>query len=363
MGNSIQRKIIHIDMDAFYAAVEQRDNPELRGKAIAIGSDSSRGVVATASYEARKFGVHSAMSSMVAKRRCKHLIFVRGNMDKYRNISLQIRSIFNEYTPLVEPLSFDEAYLDVTDNLKNNPSATLIAKEIKQRIFEETQLTASAGVSYNKFLAKIASDVNKPNGLFVVTPEQASKFIDKLKIEMFFGVGKVTAEKMHKMGVFFGADLKKLSLNRLNNEFGKAGLYYYNIARGIDNRSVNPYRERKSVGGENTFSKDLSKIEELENALKPIAKKVVERFKKAQLFGRTITLKVKHADFTINTKSITINQPVLNFDSLWEQSLILLNEVHYSGIRVRLLGVSVSNFLTEEQEAIQLEINWNKSLI
>jgi len=353
------RKIIHVDMDAFYAAVEQRDNPALRGKPIVIGSDSGRGVVATASYEARKFGIHSAMSSVLAKRRCKHLIFVRGNMEKYKKVSNQIRSIFHEYTNLVEPLSFDEAYLDVTENYTNNPSATLIAKEITQRIKDETQLTASAGVSYNKFLAKIASDVNKPNGIFVITPDEAINFINKLKVERFFGIGKVIAEKMHKMGIFFGSDLKKLSQHRLTREFGKAGAYYYNIVRGIDHRMVNPYRERKSVGGENTFSNDLTQLKELEEALKPIAKKVENRYKKAQLYGRTLTLKTKLSDFTIHTKSKTLQQPIVTFQDLWVNTKELLQEVHYNGIRVRLLGVSVSNFLSEEQEAIQLEINWN----
>lgn len=361
MNSKSLRKIIHVDMDAFYAAVEQRDNPELRGKPIVIGSDSSRGVVATASYEARKFGIHSAMSSVMAKRRCKHLIFVRGNMEKYKKVSYQIRNIFHDYTELVEPLSFDEAYLDVTDNSKNNPSATLIAEEIKQRIFNETELTASAGVSYNKFLAKIASDVNKPNGVFVITPNEANEFINKLKVERFFGIGKVTAEKMHKMGIFFGSDLKKLSQNRLTNEFGKAGAYYYNIVRGIDHRLVNPHRERKSVGGENTFSKDLTLLNELEDALKPIAQKVEERYKKAQLYGRTLTLKTKLSDFSIHTKSITLQQPIVTFHELWTNSKELLYEVYHTGIRVRLLGVSVSNFLTEEQEAIQLEIDWKKT--
>ena len=348
-------------MDAFYAAVEQRDNPELRGKPIVIGSDSSRGVIATASYEARKFGIHSAMPSVIAKRRCKDLIFVRGNMEKYKNVSNIIRSIFHEYTELVEPLSFDEAYLDVTENKFSNPSATLLAKEIKERIKKETNLVASAGVSYNKFLAKIASDIDKPDGLFVITPEQAEDFINKLKVERFFGIGKVTAEKMHKMGIFFGSDLKKLSQHRLNREFGKAGAYYYQIVRGNDNRIVNPFRERKSVGGENTFSYDLTLMEEMEKSLRPITEKVFERFKKANLFGRTITLKIKHSDFTVNTKSKTLEQPILSFNELWVNAKDLLQQAYYNGLRVRLLGVSVSNFLTEEQEAIQLEINWKEN--
>lgn len=354
------KKIIHIDMDAFYAAVEQRDNPELRGKPIAIGSSSSRGVVATASYEARKYGVHSAMPSVTALRRCPHIVFVRGNMEKYKEVSTQIRSVFEEFTDLVEPLSLDEAYLDVTENKKNNPSATLLAKQIKDRIFELTNLRASAGVSYNKFLAKIASDYEKPDGLFVITPDEATMFIEKLKIEKFFGIGKVTAEKMHKMGIFFGADLKKLSERRLVQTFGKAGAYYYQIVRGNDNRQVNPFRERKSVGGENTFSNDLSTLEEQMVAMEPITQKVFERIKQTGKFGRSISLKVKYEDFTQITRSKTLLEPVLTYNELWENTQELLTQAYNSKQRVRLLGVSVSNFLTEEQEAIQLEIDWDK---
>jgi DNA polymerase-4 len=355
------RKIIHIDMDAFYAAVEQRDNPELRGKAIAIGSSSSRGVVATASYEARKFGVHSAMPSVTALRRCPELIFVRPRMEVYKEVSQQIREIFFSYTDLVEPLSLDEAYLDVTENHAQNPSATLIAQEIKQAIYAKTGLTASAGVSYNKFLAKTASDVNKPNGLFLITPEQAQPFIDKLKVERFFGIGKVTAEKMHHMGIFFGADLKKLSQHRLSQVFGKAGAYYFQISRAVDNRLVNPHRELKSVGGENTFSNDLSNLAEMEKALLPIAQKVYERIKRVNKFGKTLTLKVKFADFTQITRSKTLANPIVTFEVLWETTLELLALILEPQIRVRLLGVTVSNFLNEEQEAIQLEINWENS--
>lgn len=352
------RKIIHIDMDAFYAAVEQRDNAELRGKPIAIGSAGRRGVVATASYEARKFGVHSAMPSVTALKRCPGLIFVNGNMEKYKNISLQIRSIFEEFTDLVEPLSLDEAYLDVTENHKNNPSATQLAKEIKSRIFNETQLYASAGVSYNKFLAKIASDYKKPNGLFVITPNDASAFIDKLKIEKFFGIGKVTTEKMHKMGIFFGADLKKLSEHRLIQTFGKAGAYYYQIAQGNDTREVNPHRERKSVGGENTFLTDLNTLDEQIHAITPIAQKVFEHIKRTEKQGRTLTLKVKYDDFSQITRSKTLLTPILSFETLWEHTVELLTETFVHEKNVRLLGVTVSNFLTEEQEAIQLEIDW-----
>jgi len=354
------RKIIHIDMDAFYAAVEQRDNPDLQGKPIAIGSANERGVVATASYEARKFGVHSALPSVTAIRRCPNLIFVRGNMEKYKADSIQIRNVFEEFTDLVEPLSLDEAYLDVTENKKDNPSATLLAKHIKKRIFEETNLRASAGVSYNKFLAKIASDYKKPDGLFVITPSEATKFIEKLKIEKFFGIGKVTAEKMHKMGIFFGSDLKKLSEHRLTQTFGKAGAYYYQIVRGNDNRIVNPHRERKSVGGENTFSKNLITISEQKEAIEQISKKVFERIKHAGKYGRSITLKVKYADFSQITRSKTLLTPILTYNELLTNTIELLEQAYSSQLTVRLLGISVSNFLTEVQEAIQLEIPWEK---
>ena len=248
-------------MDAFYASVEQLDNPELKGKPVAVGGSRERGVVAAASYEARKFGVRSAMSSKVAKRKCVDLIFVKPRFSRYKEISNQTRNIFLEYTDLVEPLSLDEAYLDVTYTKKGLPSATLIAKEITSRIFEETGLTASAGVSYNKFLAKVASDVNKPNGLFVVTPKEAQEFIDKLEVRKFFGIGKVTAKKLNNIGIWFGRDLKNMERLELVRMFGKAGNYYYDICRGIDNRKVQPSRERKSVGAENTFSNDSIRVD------------------------------------------------------------------------------------------------------
>ncbi len=352
------RKIIHVDMDAFYAAVEQRDNPALRGKPVVIGSDSSRGVLATASYEARKFGLHSAMSSALAKRKCPEVIFIKGNMDKYRSISLQIREIFAQYTDLIEPLSFDEAYLDVTQNKVEMPSATLLAADIRKKIWEELGLTASAGISYNKFLAKTASDVHKPNGQFVITPTEAEAFLARLKIEKFFGIGKVSAERMHKMGVFFGSDLKKLSLHRLSQEFGKAGAFYYQIVRGVDHRPVNAHRERKSVGGENTFSKDLRTRAEWEQALEPICKKVFERLDKTGKMGKTVTLKVKFADFTQITRSHTGADFIRDYNALWKASLELVAQSYSQGMLVRLLGVSVSNFLNEEQEAVQLAIPW-----
>lgn len=346
-------------MDAFYASVEQRDNPSLQGKPIVIAKDNERGVIAAASYEARRYGIHSAMSSSVAKRYCKNLIFVQGNMAKYKKTSQRIRKIFYDYTDLVEPLSLDEAYLDVTSNVKNNPSASLLAKEIKDRIKKETNLTSSAGVSYNKFLAKLASDIKKPDGLFLIKPEDAQSFLEKTTIERFFGIGKITAKKMHKMGVFFGSDLKKISLNRLNNEFGKAGGFYYQIVRGIDERKVNPNRERKSIGSEQTFFKDLTKKEEMEKALFLIAKKLYGRLKIVGLYGRTLTLKIKQQNFVTHTKSQTFDTPFFELKDFYNKVLQLLSQVFYTGLNVRLLGISVSNFLTEEEETKQLKINWH----
>lgn len=268
MSEDIIRKIIHIDMDAFFASVEQKDQPDLKGKAIAVGGSSDRGVVAAASYEARKFGVKSAMPSKMALKRCPHLIFVKPRHSRYKEVSNQIMAIFYEFTDLVEPLSIDEAFLDVTHNKKGLPSATAIAEEIKIRVKEETGLTASAGISINKFLAKIASDYQKPDGLFVIKPKMVEEFVEKLNIEKFFGVGKVTAEKMHQIGVFHGKDLKKRSLLELTRLFGKNGAYYYNIARGIDQREVNPNRERKSVSTENTFHDDIRKRKSLKYGLR-----------------------------------------------------------------------------------------------
>ena len=268
------RKIIHVDMDAFYASVEQLDNPELRGKAIAVGGSSERGVVAAASYEARKFGVRSAMAGGLARRLCPDLIFVKARFDRYREISQQIRAIFLEYTDLVEPLSLDEAYLDVTQNKKGNPSATLIAKQIRQQIKEKTGLNASAGISINKFIAKVASDINKPNGQKTIQPEEVISFLEELEIRKFYGVGKVTAEKMFQLGIFTGADLKKKELDFLIAHFGKSGSYYYNVVRGVHNSAVKPNRIRKSLGAERTFSENISSeifmLERLENITEEI---------------------------------------------------------------------------------------------
>ncbi|WP_321346188.1 DNA polymerase IV [uncultured Draconibacterium sp.] len=354
------RKIIHVDMDAFFASVEQLDDPSLRGKPIAVGGTSDRGVVAAASYEARKFGVRSAISSKVAKRKCPHLIFVKHRFDRYKEISSQIRSIFLEYTDLVEPLSLDEAYLDVTYAKKGLPSATLIAKEIRQRIFEETGLTASAGVSYNKFLAKVASDVNKPNGMFVVTPAKAQHFIDELEIRKFFGIGKVSAKKLNDIGVRYGRDLKLVDRLELTRMFGKAGNYYYDICRGIDNREVQPSRERKSVGAENTFSHDLFLDDELKKQLLIIAEKVWERADRSTIKAKTVTLKFKYADFEQHTRSKTIEPYINSKDKFITESLKLMKSEGGFVKGIRLLGLTLSNFLFKEDEndAVQLVIEF-----
>ena len=347
-------------MDAFFASVEQLDHPELRGKPIAVGGSSERGVVAAASYEARKFGVRSAMASKVAKRKCPDLIFVKHRFDRYRQISQQIRNIFLEYTDLVEPLSLDEAYLDVTFAKKGKPSATLIAQEIRKRIYSETGLTASAGVSYNKFLAKVSSDVNKPNGIFVVTPGEAQEFIDQLEVKKFYGIGKVTAAKLNKMGVWFGRDLRKIDRLELVHLFGKAGNYYYNICRGVDNREVHPSRERKSVGAENTFEHDLFAGNELEEELLKIAVKVWERASKSEVKAKTLTLKFKYADFEQHTRSKTIETGFIVKEQFLEESLNLLKVDKGFAKGIRLLGLTLSNFMHEarEGEAVQLVIEF-----
>lgn len=285
-------------MDAFYASVEQLDFPELRGKAIAVGGGEARGVVATASYEARKFGVRSAISGAQARRLCPHLIFVKPRFERYKQISMQIRAIFHEYTDLVEPLSLDEAYLDVTVNKKGNPSATLIAQEIRQRIFNETGLTASAGISVNKFIAKIASDYHKPNGQMTITQAEVQDFLDKLDVRKFYGIGKVTAEKMYQLGIFKGKDLREKSLAFLERNFGNSGHYYYELSRGIHRSEVQPFRIRKSVGAEETFAENLTSEVYMERELERIAEDVVRRLEKQQVAGKTITLKIKYSDFT-----------------------------------------------------------------
>ncbi|HLT75908.1 MAG TPA: DNA polymerase IV [Ferrovibrio sp.] len=341
------RKIIHIDMDAFYASVEQRDNPELRGRPVAVGGSALRGVVAAASYEARRFGVRSAMPSVTAKRHCPELIFVKPRFDVYRAVSLQIREIFAEHTTLIEPLSLDEAYLDVTENRRNIPVATEIAEEIRARIRAETGLTASAGVSYNKFLAKLASDHNKPDGLYVITPKMGPLFVEALPVGKFHGIGPATAAKMQKLGIHTGADLRAQSLEFLQRHFGKAGHHYYWISRGVDERPVRPDRIRKSVGAENTFQTDLFALEEARTELLPIVAKVWRYCDGHGIRGRTVTLKVKYADFRIITRSRTLQVPVSGQAELERLSLALLEGVFPVQKGIRLLGVTLSSLDSE----------------
>lgn len=343
-----QRKIIHIDMDAFFAAVEQRDRPELRGKPVIVGGDpGSRGVVATCSYEARRFGIHSAMSSARAYRLCPQAIFVRPRFEAYRTVSLQIRTLFHEYTDLVEPLSLDEAYLDVTSNKKEMTSATWIAREILQEIQKRTRLTASAGVSYNKFLAKIASDVNKPAGLTVVTPEQAQDFITELPVRRFHGVGRVTEQRLLARGIETGADLRRRSLEELERLFGKSGKYFYGIARGIDNRPVTPNRVRKSIGKEDTLAEDCSDKGQMLTILGDLAQRVSALVKSRQTSGLTLTLKVKYADFQTVTRSHTQVEPIEEADVMLALAEQLLNKTEAGKRPVRLLGLTVSNLTTD----------------
>ena len=342
-------------MDAFYASIEQRDDPDLRGKPIAVGGSSSRGVVAAASYEARQFGVYSAMSSKIAARKCPSLIFVKPRFEVYRATSLVIRCIFKEYTDLIEPLSLDEAYLDVTENKLNVPSASIIAKQIKQKIKDTTGLIASAGVSVNKFLAKIASDYDKPDGFFVITPEQAPHFVDNLPIEKFHGIGKVTAEKMHRMGITKGADLKQYDENQLVRNFGKVGMYYYQIARGIDERPVNPNRDRKSVGAENTFHDDLLDQNEIRKEFDHIVSTVWQRVKKAKVNGKTVTVKIRTFDFNTITRSRTLSLPLQEEQELKKIAEDLLMN-NLNGQPIRLLGVTVSS-LSDHKKGMQLTLD------
>ncbi|MDR1454564.1 MAG: DNA polymerase IV [Tannerella sp.] len=351
------RKIIHIDMDAFYASVEQRDHPELRDKAIAVGYGEARGVVSTASYEARRFGVHSAMPSLTARKMCPQLIFVQPRFEVYHEVSMQIREIFLEYTDLVEPLSLDEAFLDVTVNRKNNPSASLIAQEIQQRIFGKTHLTASAGVSVNKFLAKIASDYKKPNGLFVIPPDRIEPFVESLNIEQFFGVGKVTAQKMHAHRIFTGHDLKQRTESELVELFGKAGHDFYLRARGIDHREVTPNRAVKSVSSETTFQQDKDNRMLLTVELYHLAREVFERIQTEQFFGRTITVKIKYADFKTITRSRTLPHRITAFQEYWPAARELMKLIDLSGPPVRLIGFGISHAEDEPPpEVSQLEL-------
>lgn len=340
------RKIIHIDMDSFYASVEQRDNPELLGKAIAVGGspEGRGGVVATASYEARKYGVRSAMSSKQALKLCPHIIFLYPRFAAYKEVSRQIREIFSRYTDLIQPLSLDEAYLDVTDDKLGIRSAIDIAKEIKQAIKDELNLTASAGVSINKFVAKIASDMNKPDGLTFIGPSKVENFIAQLPVEKFHGVGKVTAEKMKVRGLHYGADLKKLTETELVNLFGKSGRFFYKIVRGIDNRPVEPNQETKSIGAEDTFSYDLTAAEEMEPEIEKLAKIVFSRMKNYNLVGHTVTVKVKFSDFKQITRSKTFAEGFSMEHQIADAAKMLLGVIDFNDKRVRLLGVSVSNF-------------------
>ncbi|HDT14790.1 MAG TPA: DNA polymerase IV [Firmicutes bacterium] len=340
------RKIIHIDMDAFYASVEQKENPSLKGRPVIVGGKpGSRGVVCAASYEARKFGVKSAMASSYAARLCPDGIFITPHFDLYKKYSLAIHGIFHEYTDLVEPLSLDEAYLDVTENKKNISSAIKIAREIRAKIKEQTGLTASAGVSYNKFLAKIASDFNKPNGLTVVKPEHAAEFIDNLPIGRFHGIGRVTEKKMNEYGIFTGKDLKKWSKDKLYSFFGKSGSYYYEIARGNDNRPVETHWERKSLGREQTFEKDILNMQELIGTLGEIAEEIEEYAVKKNIKGRTITLKVKYFDFTQITRAATLDEPVNDSKTMMKYAAgLLLKKTKAGRKRIRLLGLTLSGF-------------------
>jgi DNA polymerase-4 len=338
------RKIVHIDMDAFYASVEQRDHPDLRGKPVAVGHGRARGVVAAASYEARAFGVHSAMPSVTAQRKCPELIFTPPRFDVYRAVSLQIREIFARRTPLVEPLSLDEAYLDLTDFLRDGETATEVAEKIRAAIFAETGLTASAGVSYNKFLAKIASDQRKPNGLFVITPKQGPKFVAGLPVKKFHGVGPATAAKMKRLGIETGADLRACAPEFLARHFGKSGAFYGGIARGVDERPVKPDRARKSIGAENTFLQDIFTPEAMREKLAPIVAKVFAACERLRMFGRTVTVKVKYADFQQITRAHTQGAPVESARELSRRAQDLLEPLFPSEKGVRLLGVTLSGF-------------------
>jgi len=336
------RKIIHLDMDAFYASVEQLDHPEWREKPLVVGGNENRGVVAAASYEARKFGVYSAMSSALAAKKCPQLIFAKPRFDRYKEISSQIQEIFFEYTDLVEPLSLDEAFLDVTENKLQLNSASLIATEIREKIKLKTGLNGSAGISYNKFLAKIASDLNKPNGQALILPEEAAEFLEKLPIGKFFGIGKVTAEKMRQIGIHCGKDLKEYSLQYLVKRFGKTGAHYFQIVRGIHLSPVQPDRARKSLSAENTFDKDLFLPLELEEQLQAIYQELLRRSKKTGIRGRTVTLKIKYNDFSQQTRSKTFDQFPQD-ELLWQTALELLNQESFAK-PIRLLGLGVSNF-------------------
>ena len=351
----VQRKILHVDMDAFFASVEQRDNPALRGKPVVVGGrPETRGAVAAASYEARRFGIHSAMPSRTAALRCKDLIFVRPRFEVYRQVSQHIRDIFQRYTDLVEPVALDEAYLDVTQNKVSIPSAMAIARRIKAEIRTQTRLTASAGVSINKFLAKVASGLNKPDGLSLIAPAEAETFVSQLEIEKFHGIGKVTAAKMHELGIYTGADLLQWSESDLVQQFGKVGRYYYNIARAQDQRVVNPNRIRKSIGAERSFTKDITQTQQLLTELEAIAKILHQRLVSNQRSGKTLTLKVKYADYHQVTRSRTVDDGLEDLRGIVELAQELLLTHLEAGQPVRLLGLTVSNLLAAAKGPKQL---------
>ena len=359
-----ERKIIHIDMDQFYAAVEPRDNPELRGKPVAVGHDAERGVVSTASYEARHYGVHSALSIQVAKRRCPQLIIVEPDFQKYKEVSAQIHAVFREYTDLIEPLSLDEAFLDVTDNKRGIDLAVDCAREIKERIKQETGLTASAGVSYCKFLAKIASDWRKPDGLFVIHPDRAQQFIDQLNVKCIWGVGQKTADHLHRMGVFTGSDLRRLSLQHLTQEFGKMGRVFYDFARGIDERPVVAEWERKSVSCEHTFAADLREPSAVTIQLYHTVVELVKRIARSQFKGRTLTLKVKFYDFQQITRSTTTSHTLRTKEQILPLAKRLMSGIDYQQHPICLIGLGVSghhdDLPVEAQQWVQLELDFKE---
>jgi DNA polymerase IV len=357
---SVLRKIIHIDMDAFFASVEQRDFPELRGLPVAVGGSKDRGVVAAASYEARKFGVKSAMSSRIAARKCPNLIFKKARFDAYKKASDEVHQIFKSYTDLIEPLSLDEAYLDVTTNKKGIKSATIIANKIRKEIFSQTGLTASAGISSNKFVAKLASEVNKPNGFCLIPPKEISSFMESLPVSQFHGIGKVTSKKLNSIGVIIGRDLKRLSLEFLTQNFGKHGAHYFQICRGIDDRAVIPNRSRKSIGAEQTFEKDMHLNSDLEIQLQKVGARLYTRLRKSEKKAKSITLKIKFSDFTQLTRSFTLSPDsglaFFNTESqIINQALSMLQGVSIPKTGVRLMGISMSNFI-EKNEIISRQL-------
>ncbi|MEN9929696.1 MAG: polymerase [Bacteroidota bacterium] len=351
------RKIIHVDMDAFYASVEQMDHPELKGKPLAVGGSEIRGVVSAASYEARKFGVRSAMSGVQAAKNCPELIFVKPRFERYKEISQKIRKIFYEYTDLVEPLSLDEAYLDVTTNKKGNPSASLLAEEIRTRIFNEVGLTASAGISINKFVAKVASDYNKPNGQKTVNPDEVESFLEHLDIKKFYGIGKVTKEKMYQHGIFTGKDLKSKTQEYLEKNFGKSGGFYFNIVRGIHHSEVKPNRISKSVAAEHTFNENLTSEIYMQQRLEQIASELERRLKKHNISGKTVTLKIKYSNFTTQTRSKTLPYFIADKGLLAETAKDLLYQERMKE-SVRLLGISLSNLNTEIKKTVVVQLKF-----